>query len=60
MSKKNKSSLLEKLKNLLQNDKRFIADGQILKNNVVEHAIKLDKDLVTSTQKIKGSDIVSG
>lgn len=46
MAKESKLSLLEELKNLLQKNKRFIADGQLFKNTVIEHALKLDKDLV--------------
>jgi adenine-specific DNA-methyltransferase len=46
MAEPSKSSLLEKLKNLLQKDDRFSAEGQLLKNSIVEHALKLDKDLL--------------
>jgi adenine-specific DNA-methyltransferase len=38
--------LKEELKELLNNDKRFVSDGKILKNKVVESALKLDKDLI--------------
>jgi len=46
MADSNKPSLLEELKCLLQKDVRFIAEGQLLKNIIVEHALKLDKDLI--------------
>ena len=46
MENSNKTSLLEELKGLLQKDERFTAEGQLLKNIIVEHALKLDKDLV--------------
>ena len=46
MAKQEKISLLDELKKLLQKDKRFIADGQLLKNTIVEHALKLDRDLI--------------
>ena len=57
MAKTIKTSLLEELKGLLQKDDRFTAEGQLLKNTVVEHALKLDKDLIMlllSTNRIKG------
>lgn len=38
--------LKEELKKLLSNNKRFVSDGKILKNKVVESALKLDKDLI--------------
>ena len=46
MAEREKTSLLDELKTLLGKDKRFIADEQLLKNTIVEHALKLDKDLV--------------
>jgi len=46
MAKKRKANLLDELKTLLGKDKRFIADGQLLKNAIVEHALKLDKDVI--------------
>jgi len=46
MANREKTSLLDELKTLLGKDKRFIADGQLLKNTIVEHALKLDKDLI--------------
>ncbi len=39
-------NLLDNLKILLQKDERLISDGEILKNKVIELAIKLDKDLI--------------
>jgi len=38
--------LLNNLKSLLQKDKRLVGDGEILKNKVIELALKLDKDLI--------------
>jgi len=46
MARDSKSNLLEELKALLQKDKRFIAEEKLLKNTIIEHALKLDKDLV--------------
>ena len=46
MAARKKTSLLEELKKLLQKDDRFTAKGQLLKNTIVEHALKLDKDLI--------------
>jgi len=46
MGNQEKISLLDELKTLLGKDKRFIADGQLLKNTIVEHALKLDKNLI--------------
>jgi len=39
-------NLLNNLKNLLQKDERLVSKGEILKNKVIELAIKLDKDLI--------------
>ncbi len=39
-------NLLENLKTLLQKDERLVSEGEILKNKVIELAIKLDKDLI--------------
>jgi len=39
-------NLLDNLKTLLQKDERFISEGELLKNKVVELALKLDKDLI--------------
>jgi adenine-specific DNA-methyltransferase len=46
MAEASKTSLLEELKGLLQKDDRFTAEGQLLKNVIVENALKLDKDLI--------------
>lgn len=46
MAKPSKPSLLEELKKLLQKDERFTTDGNLLKNVIVEHALKLDKELI--------------
>ena len=39
-------NILDRLKNLLQKDERLISEGELLKNKVIELAIKLDKDLI--------------
>ena len=39
-------NLLVNLKNLLQKDKKLSSGGEILKNKVIELALKLDKDLI--------------
>ena len=39
-------NLLDNLKNLLQKDERLISEGELLKNKIIELAIKLDKDLI--------------
>jgi adenine-specific DNA-methyltransferase len=39
-------NLLEDLKELLQKDERLTADGELLKNKIVELALKLDADLI--------------
>ena len=52
----NKPELLEQLVKLLQKDKRFVVEGRLNKNIVVEHALKLDSDLLKlllSRKKIK-------
>lgn len=49
-------TLLEELKSLLKKDDRLISDGELLKNKIVELALKLDKDLIKllkSNKKIK-------
>jgi len=38
--------LLEKLKLLLEKDERLVSEGKLLKNRIVELALKLDKDLI--------------
>ena len=39
-------NLLDNLKLLLQKDERLVSEGELLKNKVVELALKLDKDLI--------------
>ena len=39
-------NLLENLKTLLQKDERLVSEGELLKNKIVELAIKLDKKLI--------------
>lgn len=39
-------NLLDNLKELLQRDERLVSEGELLKNKVIELAIKLDKDLL--------------
>ena len=39
-------NLLDNLKNLLQKDERLVSESKLLKNKIVELAIKLDKDLI--------------
>jgi len=50
-------NLLENLKNLLKKDERLVDDkGELLKNKVIELALKLDKDLIKlllSDEKMK-------
>ncbi len=47
--KKNKITLREELKEILKNNSRFVDDeGNLLKNKVVELALKLDKSLIKS------------
>ena len=41
-----KITLLEELKLLLEKDGRLVSEGKLLKNRIVELALKLDKDLV--------------
>jgi len=36
MANRKKTSLLDELKTLLGRDKRFIADGELLKNTIIE------------------------
>lgn len=50
-------NLLDNLKELLQRDERLVSEGELLKNKVIELAIKLDKDLLElllSDEKIRG------
>jgi len=49
-------TLLEELKSLLKKDERLVSEDKLLKNNIVELALKLDKDLIKlllSNKKIK-------
>lgn len=49
-------NLLDNLKSLLQKDERLVSEGEILKNKVIELALKLDKDLIKlllSDEKMK-------
>lgn len=39
-------NLLDKLKSLLQKDERLASEGELLKNKIIELALKLDKDLI--------------
>jgi adenine-specific DNA-methyltransferase len=39
-------NLLENLKSLLKKDERLVSEGELLKNKVIELAIKLDGDLI--------------
>jgi len=39
-------NLLDNLKNLLQKDERLVSKGELLKNKIIELAIKLDKELI--------------
>lgn len=40
------NNLLNNLKLLLQKDKRLISEGELLKNKIIELALKLDKELI--------------
>jgi adenine-specific DNA-methyltransferase len=49
-------NLLEDLKKLLQKDERLVSGGELLKNKIIELALKLDKDLIKlllSDEKMK-------
>jgi len=39
-------NLLDNLKSLLQKDERLTSEGELLKNKIIELALKLDKDLI--------------
>jgi adenine-specific DNA-methyltransferase len=39
-------TLFEELKSVLKKDNRFFSDDGLLKNKIVELALKLDKDLI--------------
>ncbi|HHW56324.1 MAG TPA: site-specific DNA-methyltransferase [Clostridia bacterium] len=44
-------TLMEELKELLKEDARLILEGKLLKNTIVEMALKLDKDLIKLLMK---------
>jgi adenine-specific DNA-methyltransferase len=49
-------NLSNDLKNLLQKDERLVSEGELLKNKIIELALKLDKDLIKlllSDEKMK-------
>ena len=49
-------NLLDNFKNLLQKDERLVSKGELLKNKIIELALKLDKDLIKlllSDEKMK-------
>jgi adenine-specific DNA-methyltransferase len=49
-------NLLNNLKSILQKDDRLISEGELLKNKIIELALKLDKDLIKlflSDEKMK-------
>jgi len=49
-------NLLDNLKKLLKKDERLISEGELLKNKIIELALKLDKDLIKlllSDEKMK-------
>ena len=39
-------NLLDNLKSLLQKDERLVSEGELLKNKIIELALKLDQDLI--------------
>ncbi|MEO0267818.1 MAG: site-specific DNA-methyltransferase [candidate division WOR-3 bacterium] len=39
-------NLLNNLKNLLKKDERLVSEGELLKNKIIELALKLNKDLI--------------
>jgi len=42
----NMQNLLEQLRKVLTKDERMVSEGELLKNKIIELAIKLDKDLI--------------
>jgi len=51
-----RTNLLNNLKNLLKKDERLVSEGELLKNKIIELALKLDKDLIKlllSDEKMK-------
>lgn len=50
-------NLLHNLKTLLQKDERLVSEGELLKNKIIELALKLDRELIRlllSDEKMKG------
>ena len=41
-----RTNLLDSLKTILQKDERLTSEGELLKNKIIELALKLDKDLI--------------
>jgi adenine-specific DNA-methyltransferase len=39
-------NLLDNLKTLFQKDERLVSEGELLKNKIIELALKTDKDLI--------------
>jgi len=50
---RNKMTLMEELKELLKEDERLVSDGKLLKNRIVELALKLDENLIKLLLKNK-------
>jgi adenine-specific DNA-methyltransferase len=51
-------NLLDNLKELLKKDERLINEGELLKNKIIELALKFDKDLIKlllDDEKMKGN-----
>jgi adenine-specific DNA-methyltransferase len=46
-------NLLEELKKLLEQDERLVVEGKLLKNKIIESALKLDVDLIRLLLKSK-------
>jgi adenine-specific DNA-methyltransferase len=56
------TNLLDDLKILLKKDERFISEGELLKNKIMEFALKMDKDLIKlllSDKKMKESFFIN-
>ncbi|MFQ6071237.1 MAG: hypothetical protein ACE5KT_00840 [Methanosarcinales archaeon] len=52
---------MEELKLILEKDERLVSEGKLLKNRIVELALKLDKDLIKlllSNERIKNKFIL--
>lgn len=47
-------NLLDELKNLLEQDERLVVEGKLLKNKIIELALKLDADLIRLLLKHEG------